>query len=80
MDMETDMETDMNIEFAMEIDMEMEMGMRHAKCKTQNANSANSPHTCEQIPNTHPGFSNTHPGSPTHAFGGLTLPVLFNYD
>ena len=66
MDMETEMEADMKIEFAMEIDMKMEMGMRHAACKMQNANSANSPHTCEQIPKHTPrvlqhthGFSNT---------------------
>ena len=32
------------------------------------------------LANTRPGFSNTHTGSPTHTFGNLDLPVLFNHD
>ena len=77
MSMETNMEMGMEIEMELNNDMEMEMGMRNATYKKA---IRQTHHThASRFPNTHPGFSSTHPGSPTHAFGGATLPVLFNH-
>ena len=77
MGMDTGTDTEMGMGIDVEIGFAIEMGMRNATCNMQ---IRQTHHThASRFPNTPPGFSNTHPGSPTHAFGGSYLPVLFNH-